>query len=306
MKRLTTEEFIQKARRVHGDKYNYKNVVYEKTNIPVEIICPIHGSFKQKPNYHLSGNGCPKCGIVKCSKAVSTLTMESFIRRARIEHGDDYDYSNVRLNRVCDKVEIICPIHGPFFQTVNNHLHGMGCPQCARKRMGRRSTGAEFIQKARSVHGSRYDYSQVKYYNGRTEVEIICPLHGSFWQKPEYHLQGNGCPKCNQSRLERVVEQCLQQLGVEYETQKEFGWLKYKAKQRLDFYLPEYKIAIECQGEQHLKPVEIFGGEDGWKLTKARDNHKLAQCARHGIKMAYIYYDDKNIPESIQKIINSI
>ena len=105
---MTTEEFILKAKKVHGDKYDYSQVNYVKTTIPVTIICPIHGPFTQRPVNHLRGKGCKYCG-----NAVKHTT-EEFIEAARKVHGDKYDYSQVEYVNNKTKVKIICPIHGLF------------------------------------------------------------------------------------------------------------------------------------------------------------------------------------------------
>ena len=124
MKKSNTEEFIKKAKKVHGDKYDYSKVNYIGSKIEVTIICPEHGEFKQRPNDHLNGIGCPKCsGHVK-------LTTEEFIKRAREIHGDKYDYSKTNYVNMRTKVTIICPKHGEFEQTPQGHLNGDGCPKC--------------------------------------------------------------------------------------------------------------------------------------------------------------------------------
>ena len=124
MRKLTTEDFIKKAKEVHGDKYDYSKVVYKGNRTLVTIVCPIHGEFQQKPSNHLSGNGCPDCSGNK------RLTTEDFIKKAREVHGDKYDYSKVKYVNTSTKVCIVCPEHGEFQQTPNDHLGGKGCPNC--------------------------------------------------------------------------------------------------------------------------------------------------------------------------------
>ena len=131
MKKLTNNEFIKKAREIHGDKYDYSKVDYINNKTKVCIICPEHGEFWQKPNYHLSACGCPKC---KCDKIKKTkyITTESFIQKAHEVHESKYDYSKVEYKGIFEKVCIICPEHGEFWQTPNNHLNNKrGCPKCA-------------------------------------------------------------------------------------------------------------------------------------------------------------------------------
>jgi ferredoxin-like protein FixX len=129
LKKLTTEEFIERAKKVHGDRYNYSKTVYGKDNkTEVCIICPIHGEFKQKPNVHLRGHGCHECGIIEYSSK-HKYSIKKFVDKARKIHGDKYDYSKTDLEHRDEKgkVCIICPIHGEFWQTPVMHLQGEGC-----------------------------------------------------------------------------------------------------------------------------------------------------------------------------------
>ncbi len=185
--KMTTQEFIEKAKIIHGDKYDYSKVNYVNTNTKVCIICPVHGEFMQSPNSHLRGAGCPFCsGNIKRSASI-------FIEKALKIHGDKFDYSKVNYVNTNTKVCIICPIHGEFWQTPKVHLNGVGCAKCAGLA---KMTTQEFIEKARKVHGDKYDYSIVNYINSHTKVCIICPVHGKFWQSPNNHLNGAGCVKC--------------------------------------------------------------------------------------------------------------
>lgn len=122
------------------------------------------------------------------------LTTEEFIKRARAIHGDKYDYSKVVYVNSYTKVCIICPKHGEFWATPNNHLRGKGCKMC---NVGVVWDTESFISRIIETRGNRYDYSKVNYTDGKTKVCIICPEHGEFWQSPSHHLQGQGCPKCS-------------------------------------------------------------------------------------------------------------
>lgn len=129
------------------------------------------------------------------------LTKDEFIKRARAKHGDKYDYSEVNYVNGDTKVKIICPIHGAFWQTPHNHLHGKkgrGCPICGKSKP---NTTESFIKKARAIHGNKYGYSEVKFTRNKDKVKIICPIHGPFWQEANSHLQGHGCPKCKSEVL---------------------------------------------------------------------------------------------------------
>ncbi len=142
MFRLTTEEFISRARRVHGNKYDYALVEYSGTHIPVKIICREHGEFEQTPAHHLVGHGCKTCGRLAAANA-TRLNTEQFIAKAKRVHGDKYDYSLVSYERHDLPVKIVCPVHGEFEQKPYHHLADHGCRKCAddRRRGGGDSIG---------------------------------------------------------------------------------------------------------------------------------------------------------------------
>ena len=282
---LSTNEFVEKAQLVHGDKYDYSKVIYTKTKENIVIICHIHGEFLQKPNDHLSGCGCPKCGNESVIHNIS-LTKDDFIIKSNNIHRNMYDYSKVEYINNFSKVCIICSEHGEFWQEPKSHLKGHGCPKCGNSLV---KTSKECIEDFKKVHGDKYDYSNVEYVNSKRKVNIICPEHGIFKQTPNAHLKGCGCPRCSDSKLEREVAKFLGCKNIKLERQKRFYWL---GKQRLDFYLPDYNIAIECQGEQHFKPVDFAGRGDVWanKLflkNQERDKLKLKLCKDNNIRLLY-------------------
>ena len=124
-------EFIRKSNLIHNNKYDYSKVQYINSTTLVKIICPIHGEFEQMPHNHVKGCECQKCAVEKTRKSLS-LTTDEFIKRAKEIHGDKYDYSKVEYgknNR--EKVCIICPKHGEFWQEPNMHINEQqGCPLC--------------------------------------------------------------------------------------------------------------------------------------------------------------------------------
>jgi hypothetical protein len=192
-KKLTTQDFIQKSKLVHGNKYNYSSVKYINARTPVIIICPTHGKFMQTPDAHLHNKGCKYCADnVK-------LTTDIFIRRANKIHKNKYNYDLVNYLDSHTKVNVVCKIHGSFKQTPTSHLNGNGCPQCANKNTGLRnsSSTADFIKKACCIHNYKYTYLKCKYKKAISKVIITCPIHGDFYQRPNAHLSGHGCPKCS-------------------------------------------------------------------------------------------------------------
>ena len=292
----TTEEFIRRAKDVHGDVYDYSKVEYKGCHTKVCIICPKHGEFWQTPNVHINrGDGCPKCSVYK-KGTKSKLNTDDFIRRAKEIHGNKYDYSKAEYKGIFEKVCIICPEHGEFWQDTKSHLDGRGCPKCK----GFYRTTDEFIRKAKEVHGDRYDYSKAEYVNTSTPVCIICPKHGEFWQEPASHLSGCGCPNCNESQMEKNTAKFLEENNIEYIRQTRKKDLVWLGRQSLDFYLPKYNIAIECQGRQHFETVAFFGGKKGYSYRLKSDLTKYNKCLSNNVKLMYY------VPESlVEEVINN-
>lgn len=220
--KLTTEKFIQKAREVHGDKYDYSKVEYKNSREKVCIVCPEHGEFYQKSAGHLTGYGCPKCGNTR-------LTVEEFIKKSKKVHDDKYDYSKVEYKNSSTKVCIVCTEHGEFYQTPSGHLHGRGCAKCRNVKLSQQFafSSLDFIERAKTKHGDKYDYSKVEYKSNSTKICIICSIHGEFSQKPYVHLQGCGCPKCGGS-LKLSTEKFIERAKKVHNNLYDYSKVEYK------------------------------------------------------------------------------
>ena len=283
VQKVTPDIFVNRASKIHEGKYDYSLVSFTSTNDFIDIICPIHGVFSQKVSIHLRGYGCQYCGGSK------RLTNEEFIEKANKVHNNKYNYSKSEYVNTSTKLCIICPDHGEFWQVPNNHLLGAGCPKCA----GKYNDLEFFIERSKKIHGDKYDYSKTEYVASTEKVCIICPVHGEFWQTPSGHMNGQGCPMCNQSHLERDVMKFLKTHKIKYEVQKSFEWLFSVRAMHLDFFLPDYSVAIECQGGQHFRSIDFYGGDAALQSTIERDNTKRLQCEEHGIRI--LYYSDLGI-----------
>ena len=285
-KKLTKENFIERANKVHNNKYDYSKVEYVNSRTKVCIICPKHGEFWQEPSSHLRNIGCPKCGRENTTKKCKKAT-EEFIEESRRVHGDKYDYSKVEYKNALTKVCIICPKHGEFWQTPVNHLNSNGCYSCGRDNYAKthNKSSNQFITEAIKIHGDKYDYSKIKYKNAYTSVCIICPIHGDFLQRPIEHLHGCGCPKCNESHLERDIRLLLDERKIDYIYQCRHKDLKWLGKQSLDFYLPKYNIAIECQGIQHF--YQDKNNFFNHKKIVDMDIKKYIRCIGNGVNLLY-------------------
>jgi hypothetical protein len=198
-KKKTTEQFIEEAKAVHGDSYDYSLVEYVNSIIKVSIFCNNHKEyFLQTPDSHTSGRGCPKCGT-EAMVDKRKKTKEHFIEKAKKVHRDLYDYSLVEYTKWNEKVEIICNgCKNTFKVTPNNHNNGRGCKECGIKRRTDviSTSKEEFIKRSVEKHGNKYDYSGVNYVNGSLKVFIKCIEHNEYFeQEARSHMNGTGCPK---------------------------------------------------------------------------------------------------------------
>ena len=227
--KLNTKEFIEKAKIIHCDNYDYSKIDYKNSDKNVIIICKIHGDFEQTPNSHLAGHGCNKCCIImRSNKARKTL--EEFITKAKLIHEDKYDYSKVNYKSSNTKIIIICKIHGEFEQVAGNHLSGANCYKCSiiTNSEKRKTTLEDFIDRSNIKHNYMYDYSKSMYVNGNTKIIIICKNHGEFEQAPDSHLASRGCPKCSRSnsakkrtlKIEDFIKKSILVHGDKYDYSK--------------------------------------------------------------------------------------
>lgn len=293
MSKITQEEYIKRCAATHNGKYDYSITRYDKSSEKIRYICHKHGIIEQNAHSHLSGTGCPYCAIEE-NHDKSRYTVERFIELAKKVHGDKYDYSQVEYKDSQTKVAIICHEkdilgneHGIFWQKPNSHLHGHKCPRCN----GRRKTTEQWIAEAKAVYpDGKYSFEKTNYTHARDKVIVTCNEHGDFLTLPRDFLRGHGCPKCQMPKLEALLEKTLQENGINYEGQKKAVWLQGMS---LDFFIPNKNIAIECQGIQHYKDKEFFNKRECLKERVARDIRKRQLCKENGIEL--IYFTDPKL-----------
>lgn len=287
MRKLTTQEFIDRARTVHGDKYSYALSVYKSARENILIHCQKHGVFEQRPNDHLNRRGCPTCG------GKHQNNKNSFIKKAVRIHGNKYSYSLVDYVNNSTRVKIVCQIHGVFEQTPDSHVNRKSnCPACVGKKL---HTNNSFIEKAKKVHGENtYHYTLVQYVNVMTKVKITCPTHGDFEQTPGNHLSGQGCPGCatgggfdrtKKGFLYILRSECGKyiKIGVTHKPSKRHSQLS-----RVTPFSFKCIELIEGPGEQianlekellaKYQPAgftETFDGYSEWRLWSESIRHKL-------------------------------
>lgn len=198
---MKKEVFIERAVAVHGDKFDYSLLPDEfETQGNIPIVCKLHGIFSQKASNHVHLKQlCPICGDIKALENKRVKSAKVFIEKATEHYNGKFDYSLVEYKNGTTPVKIICPTHGVFEQMPQSHIKGVcACPECRNTHLREKFQYSfrDFQEKAVLVHGYKYTYPEFIPSNMNTPVEIICPVHGVFLQKPSGHLLGGGCPAC--------------------------------------------------------------------------------------------------------------
>lgn len=231
------------------------------------------------------------------------LTTEEFVTKAKLIHGDIYDYDLVDYRNSRLKVKITCDKHGVFEQEPRGHISGQGCPTCSGNV---KLTTEEFIKRAKALNGDKYDYSLVDYENAHTKVKIICDKHGVFEVKPNNHMNGNGCVSCQESKGEVKVEEYLKNNNFVYNKEHRFDECRGR-KQLLpfDFYLPEDNVCIEYDGEFHYAPIiKTKSRYKRFDVSKINDTIKNEFCINNNIRLIRIpYWEFDNIEKILSEEI---
>jgi hypothetical protein len=382
---VSQEEALERVMKVHiRDNYDYSRMIYIGREKTIQIGCPIHGWFWQRYAGHVRGCGCPKCFNETKRGQTTKRNIQDLIDLANIKWNFFYDYSLLiefsktkEYKGIKTKVPIICPIHGMFWQvlddhlrhkcnccnptkqmnkeefvrraepkhkkgeydysktiyinskieaiithnycrkdflqTPNKHLQGHGCPYCYSDPL---SNKEEFVIKAKTVHnkdtdGFDYIYERFIYKGNKTKGEIGCPkCLRYFWQNPNNHLNGQGCPNCKSSYGEKYIIKFLNDNKIEFTPQKSFNDCRYKNPLEFDFYIPSKNVLIEWDGIQHFEVQEAFGGVDAFILQEIKDGIKNKYCEANNIPLIRLPYWLLYFPEDIKEIllneINSI
>ena len=293
-KKLTTEQFIERSKHVHGCKFTYDRTIYTNSSSPVIITCIVHGDITVNPNNHINN----KSGCIHCS-GLAKKTTHDFIHELQKQHGDAFTYDRTNYINDSTPVVITCKHHGDFSPIPSNILRGSGCPRCAVASSADRLRKPidQFIAEATNVHAGKYDYSLVEYVNSVTKIKIICPTHGLFTQTPTAHIsQRCGCPMCSSSKGELAIEQWLIKQNIVYIKQHTFPDCRDKGVLRFDFFLPEHNVLIEYNGIQHYRNVPLIKySNDTFESIQRRDAIKVKYAKDKGLCLITVPYNVNTI-----------
>ena len=298
-RKYSVEEIIYKIREKHKDSIDVEKDTLIDCQTKATFICKICGNkWKARPYSIIAGHGCRKCYDKRNSenKKMSLCNIANILKETNQniiitgEYIDTKHYTTFKCLKCGNEWETM-----PYIV-----LGGHGCPKCNSAWSNRRKTREEFISEMNKLYNNKYIYIIDKeYVLTRDIIKFICPKHGMISQLSYTHAQGNGCKHCKESSLEKEIKFMLENNNINYIPQFNAEWL---GKQTLDFYIPDIKTAIECQGRQHFEPIDIFGGEDCLSLCIERDERKRLLCKENNIELIYFlnkeynkYIDDSNI-----------
>lgn len=306
---MTQEEFIKRAKEIHGERYGYSLVDYINSQSKVKIICSIHGEFSQIANNHLRGKGCSICGI-KSRVEKQSLSFEDFKKRAIEIHKNKYEYSSDDYINSTSKAKIICKIHGVFFQQAISHLQGCGCPKCrGRKSREKQIRSLEkFITQAKEIHGYTYSYEKSIYLGSDENMIITCKLHGDFFQNPYNHIKRKrGCQACS-GGIKKSKEYYIEKANIVHNFKYDYskiGDCNSKEKVEIicshhgsfflnfDSHINRKRGCQNCQTVRNIKYtkeefVALSNKKHNFKYNydksdyKGRDSNVVIECPQHG------------------------
>lgn len=296
---MNDTEFIERVKKVHGERYLIKDLPKEfnVSLTKIKVICPIHGEFSICARSFYRGHGCQKCGNENRNRVKRKLSYDEVIKRTNeLYHGEftiltkkeDYinTYQKIKIkHNLCGKI---------LDKSIHDLFRGRGCKECSIKKNVNNLSDVntksfkEIKDRINKIYGGSFEIitDEENYINTKNRIKIKHKSCGNYWNPIVNNLllKNTSCPHCRQSSLEAEINSFLIDNNIEFIVQKHFSWL---GLQTLDFYLPKYNTAIECQGGQHFKVIEHFGGYNGFKNRIELDERKRKLCNEHNVKLLY-------------------
>ena len=316
--RKTQKKFLAQFKMMHKKKFITNKIDYQGAKVPIIIECKKHGEKRITPDSLLRGsNPCFECGLIERGIKKRNST-EYFINKAKLIHGNKYDYSKSKYITAKTKIIIICKKHKVFKQLPDVHLSGAGCDKCGNEIIGnkRRNSIEKVIRIFEEKRGKgNFDYSSIgqTYKSNKSILLIKCNKHNkSFYQCASDHEISGGCDDCKYKSIgEELVMNILAQNNVEYI----HNWADHdcylnKGKAKFDFFLPYFDKIIEYDGEQHFRPVQYgnMSKEEAikeFRLRKIFDRKKDNWAKKNKKKLLRIKFNE-NPKDKIFQFINGI
>ena len=285
------QAFVERARTRYGDAHDYGKTIYVDDATPVSIRCIEHDhAFRRAPGRYLKGAGCPRCVKAHRAEEIRREGAAAFEAKARERHGSRFDYSAVDYRSTRQKVVIGCPEGHAFEQTPANHLAGHGCNVCA----GRAVDTVRFAERARALHGKRYDYASTRYERADAPVTIVCPAHGAFRLVAADHLDGVGCPRCPATVSTRLAtsraRRWLDLRGFDHRRSVRPRGARGAVGPTYAIAIPAHALLIEYLDESRYRPDRNAGAAPRLDRRRKEDRERLDWAFEHGYTFVRIPY----------------
>jgi hypothetical protein len=256
----TKDDLIREATEKFGDQFIYDKVEFKKLTDVITIGCKKCNKYFQKSvrDFLRTVHGCVNCNPAR------RVTSDMFIEIAQNIHGDKYEYSDCGYLSMSDDVKIFCFACNEYFiQRASAHTsQKQGCMNCSIKIRGisLKYTRETFIEKAKEVHGLKYDYDSVEYVNSSTPVEIYCNKCNKFFnQTPQVHLSNSGCRVCsfNQANEKQTksVDIFIEELYSIFGDKYDYDYIKY-----INNYTKVTLKCNTCNKFFHKRPTTLLNG----------------------------------------------
>jgi hypothetical protein len=295
-KKLNILDIRKRCHKIHSNKYRIPNQNYIDIFARITVICKTHGEFDISTKNLLSGHGCSKCAGVEKSSIVELR------KKCNKIHGDKFIIPNQEYINAKTDIKVICKKHidNDWFISPTRLLKRKGCPICTKKH---KLDLIDVRIKCENAHkGKGYTIKNQNYVDNNTNILVTCPKHGDWPAKPQNLFNGCGCPKCNSSKAEIKIEKILKENNIKFIPQKKFENCKHIKKLPFDFYLSEYNICIEYDGEQHFKRFHFEKDDIRLEKRQKLDEIKNEYCRKNNIHLIRISYF-QNINEELSKFL---
>ena len=286
MRKLTYEQVYE-----YFEQYGYKVIddSYKDSRTPINVICPKGHTWKVTFG-HFKGNNC-RCA--ECRKLERRYS-ENVILETLNNNG--YKLNSVFIKNAATYVNITCPkghIYECSFESFKNK--GRRCRKCS----GSHKHTIEEVKDFANQYG--YEVISDTYLNNKTHLIFKCPKDHKFSMRFDHFKSGARCPFCRESKGEKDILKYLDEHNVKYIRQYRYEDCRDVKPLPFDFYLPDYNICIEYDGELHYKSIDFYGGEEELMRQQNRDNIKTQYCKDNNITLIRIPYWDLN---NINKILS--
>jgi hypothetical protein len=300
---INKEVFLDRLSKIFGTDRKFILPDEVTTASSINTTCEKHGNYKIKLAKLLIGKECPKCQIISRALA-SRLTKEEYLDKFNKINNYKYTYDLSNLVNKDSLITVICHSHGEYKTRAELHKIGQGqCQSCVRQELqihfdSMRKSTEDFIFESNKIHNNKYDYSKSIYLRAGDKIEIICPIHGSFYTTPSVHLLGCNCPECSLSIVSKPETSWLDLLEIPKENRNQKLKLtnKYYNVDGIDI---KNKTIYEFYGDYWHGNPNVFDQNKMNPSTKTtygylyqKTLNKEADILTAGYKMCIIWEED--------------